>query len=310
MEEHQLDGVFLQRFSWELSSAPHLAFRDTVSLHVRSGAEETGRVYAIMYDITGHSGSTLVADLQADWRHLVDDLALTESSRYLSHEGRPVVGLWGLGFNDREGTPAQALEMLDFFQDNPEERYRATVVGGVPTWWRTLTGDSKTDPAWTGYYQQLDVISPWAVGRYSDNAGADTFRQDLVVPDLVAAASAGADYMPVVFPGFSWANLRNDPGLLNQIPRNGGEFYWRQVYNTASAGATMLFTAMFDEVDEATAMFKLAPDAGSRPVEGDFLTLDADGRALPSDWYLSLAGVATEVFHGDRAPTASIPIVP
>jgi hypothetical protein len=63
-------------------------------------------------------------------------------------------------------------------------------------------------------------------------------------------------------------------------------------------------------VDEGTAMFKLAPDAGSRPVEGDFLTLDADGRALPSDWYLSLAGVATEVFHGDRAPTSSIPIVP
>ena len=69
--------------------------------------------------------------------------------------------------------------------------------------------------------------------------------------------------MPVVFPGFSWHNLRRR--RLNQIPRRGGAFYWRQVWNAVDAGATMLKTAMFDEVDEGTAMFKLAPTAAKLP---------------------------------------------
>ena len=64
--------------------------------------------------------------------------------------------------------------------------------------------------------------------------------------------------MPVIFPGFSWHNLKATLPL-NQIPRNGGTFYWRQVYNAISAGCTMLYGAMFDEVDEGTAMFKMAP---------------------------------------------------
>jgi hypothetical protein len=51
----------------------------------------------------------------------------------------------------------------------------------------------------------------------------------------------------------------------------------------------MLCVAMFDEVDEGTAMFKIAPSLRDAPTEAPFVTLDVDGEALPSDWYLRLA---------------------
>jgi len=40
------------------------------------------------------------------------------------------------------------------------------------------------------------------------------------------------------------------------------------------------------------------------------LTLDADGEALPSDFYMSLAGEAGRVLRGERAPSATRPFDP
>ena len=94
--------------------------------------------------------------------------------------------------------------------------------------------------------------------------------------------------MPVLFPGFSWHNMNPD-SPLNRIPRRGGRFYWRQVERALSTGATMLFGAMFDEVDEGTAMFKVAPTSREAPKDPPFVTLDVDGEVLPNDWYLRLA---------------------
>ena len=51
----------------------------------------------------------------------------------------------------------------------------------------------------------------------------------------------------------------------------------------------MLYGAMFDEVDEGTAMFKVAASSRDAPTDAPFVTLDADGEPLPSDWYLRLA---------------------
>ena len=55
---------------------------------------------------------------------------------------------------------------------------------------------------------------------------------------------------------------------------------------------------MFDEVDEATAMFKLAETSSDIPAQGNFVTLDADGTDLPSDWYLRLAGETQKILAG------------
>jgi len=49
------------------------------------------------------------------------------------------------------------------------------------------------------------------------------------VPDIAECKSLGKEYLPVVFPGFSWANMTASPGNRNQIPRKGGTFYWEQI---------------------------------------------------------------------------------
>jgi hypothetical protein len=309
MKQNAIDGVFLQRFTVELGDPKFLAHRDKVTANVRAGAEAHGRVFAIMYDVSGQDPATLAQVLKQDWAHLVDTLQLTASPRYLRHAGRPVLALWGLGFSDRPGTPQEAQSLIDHFRTGAPAAQRVTLVGGVPTYWRTLKSDSKTDPAWAAVYRSFDVVSPWSVGRYGDASGADSFKKNLIVPDLAELKTLGKGYLPVVFPGFSWHNLFPS-AALNQIPRDGGKFYWRQVWNALSAGSTMLYVAMFDEVDEGTAMFKLAPKKSLLPVEGSFLSLDADGVTLPSDFYLRLGGATGQALRGEIPLSATLPITP
>lgn len=303
MQDQQLDGVFLQRFTTELADPAFFALRNQVTENVRAGAEAYGRVFAIMYDISDQPTNTLFRTLTNDWNYLVHTLRLTESPRYLHHHGQPVVAIWGVGFAGRPDTPAQAQEIINYFK-----AAGCTVVGGVPAYWRTLNNDAQSNPAWAAVFRSFDVISPWSVGRYEDDADADHFRQNVIVPDLGATTKAGRDYLPVVFPGFSWHNLNG--GKLNQIPRRGGEFYWHQVHNAVSAGCTMLYGAMFDEVDEGTAIFKLAPTAAQLPAQGTFVPLNIDGAKLPSDWYLRLANEAGKMLRGEIPLQGRMPIAP
>ncbi len=303
MKDYNLDGVFLQRFSSELSSASRFAVRNQVLANVRTGAETYGRVFAVMYDISGQPASTLVSTLTNDWNYLVTTLQVTNSPAYVRHRGKPVVAIWGFGFTDRPGTPSDAQTVINYFKSAG-----TTVMGGVPTYWRTLTGDSQTNTAWAAVYRSFDIISPWAVGRYSTLAQADSFKLNLIVPDLADAKSHGIDYMPVIFPGFSWHNLNGGP--LNQIPRNGGAFYWRQAYNAVTAQCTMVYGAMFDEMDEGTAMLKLAPTAAQLPANATFVPLNIDGQTLPSDWYLRLADQASRMLRGDIPALPQLPITP
>jgi hypothetical protein len=256
-----------------------------------------------MYDISGQPTNTLVHALTNDWNYLVHTMRLTDSPRYLRHNGRPVVGVWGFGFAGRHDSPAQAQPVISYFK-----AAGCTVVGGVPAGWRTLKNDAQTDPAWAAVFRSFDVISPWSVGRYGDNTGADLFRQNVIVPDLADATRAGRGYLPVVFPGFSLHNLNGGP--LNQIPRQGGAFYWRQVHNAVASGCTMIYGAMFDEMDEGTAMFKLAPASAQLPAQGTFVPLDIDGVKLPGDWYLRLANEAGKMLRGEIPLQSTMPIAP
>jgi hypothetical protein len=81
----------------------------------------------------------------------------------------------------------------------------------------------------------------------------------------------------------------NRTAPFNPIPRQGGQFFWRQVERALRVDSTMLYGAMFDEVDEGTAMFKLAASRDEAPIERPVVTMDTDGKKLPSDWYLRLA---------------------
>ena len=305
MEEYGLDGVFLQRFVGELTNRYVL---DRVLENVRIGAEAYGRVFAAMYDVSGADGASLLNRIRLDWQYLVDTLKVTESPTYLHHNGLPVLAIWGLGFDHVNVAPEQAQELIDWLRSGAT-KYRVTLMGGVPTHWRTRTGDSRPEAGWTEVYRSFDVISPWTVGRYVDELSAWNFMNELILPDMRVAQLAGAEYMPVVWPGFSWNNLYpTDP--FNAIPRDGGRFFWSQVYNAIFAGADMLYVAMFDEVDEGTAMFKLAPTRAEIPAQGAFVPLDIDGYSLPSDWYLRLGGEAGRMLRGEIPLSAGMPIEP
>ena len=307
MKQAGIDGVALQRFLSDVQDPRFFAARNQVARNVQAGAEAEGRVFAIEYDVTGVDEARLVDWLKSDWKHMVDTLKVTASPRYLTDGGKPVLYLWGLGFTDRPGTPSAAAALIDWLTTSADPQYRVTLVGGVPAHWRTLDGDSRTDPAWADVYRSFDVLSPWTVGRFGDDAGADAYRETLAA-DLAAATAAGKRFMPVVFPGFSWHNLNG--GASNKIPRRGGAFYWRQVSNAVGAGATMLKTAMFDEVNEGTAMFKLAPTAASLPTGVELVPLDADETALPTGFYLRAGGAATALLRGDRPPSPTLPVSP
>ncbi len=306
MNDYGLDGVFLQRFICCVKRPNSFEASNHVAENVRAGAEAYGRVYALMYDLSLQPDSAVVPAIIADWAYLVDTLRLTESPRYVREGGVPVIGLWGLGFAGRDLAPARGQALLDYFHRLAPARMRAYVVAGVPTGWRTLSGDASGDSAWTAVYRAADVISPWSVNRYRDEGGADAYAGAVWGPDAAETARLGIGYLPVVFPGFSRRNDNGEP--LNGAPRNGGRLFWRQVYDAKSLGAGMLYVAMFDEINEGTAMFKLAPTAAMSPAGVPMVPLDADGYPLPSDWYLRLAGKATALFRGEMPLSAAMPL--
>ena len=87
VRDYNTDGVWLQRFISEYDHPDIMRFRDTTTEFVMEGCEKYGRVFAIMYDgITDR-----VEDIKTDWMHMVDNLKITESDRYLNHDGKPIV---------------------------------------------------------------------------------------------------------------------------------------------------------------------------------------------------------------------------
>ncbi len=302
LKEHQLDGVFEQRFLSDIRPGGGRKHFNQVVANVKKASEKYQRVFVIMYDITG-AGKNWKETLVSDWKFLVDSLQVTKSKAYLHHKGRPLLAIWGFGFSHNAFATAQQVDSLvRWLHGDAEKRYQATVMGGVNDNWLTHTSD------WMAVYDQLDVLSPWAVGRYRDDSTTDKFRDRAVIPDIKYCAQKKIDYLPVIFPGFSWYNLRRGRTPFNQIPRRGGDFYWRQSYNVINAGSKMVYVAMYDEVDEGTAMYKLAPAAPKKPVNGKFISADQDGIKLPPDWYLTLAEATSNILRGKEKNTANIPV--
>ena len=299
MKQHGVDGVAAQRFISELDDAASKRRLDNVLRNIRAAAEATGRFFYVTYDVSGANPATVIDAIRADWRHLNDTLKITASPNYLHDNAKPVLQLWGFGFEGRPGDAAPVLSLVNDLKAGQNALRAATVIGGVPTHWRTLDGDAKRDPAWRNVYAAYDVLSPWTVGRFGDDSGVDRFVRDRVMPDLALLRGTRQRYMPVIFPGFSWVNLmkqrekiggEKNVAKLNQISRRCGNFLWKQASSMMDAGATTLYAAMFDEVDEATALFPTEPRPDALPKNTAMIYLNNDGCVLPDDWYLNIAG--------------------
>ena len=299
MRDYGIDGVFVQRFIGEVQGPPGLRQFNTVLDHCREGANSYGRAYAVMYDLSG-LGENQMSRVMDDWKLLVDRMEITRDKAYLHHRGHPVVAVWGFGFNDgRKYTLAEGLELVRFLKEDPKYGGN-TVMLGLPTHWRTLDQDAVRDPALHALVLKADIVSPWTVGRYQTLPQVEAHAKKNIEPDLAWCNARGKEYLPVVFPGFSWHNL-NPKSRLDGIPRLGGRFLWAQFVAAKKAGATMIYQAMFDEVDEGTAIYKVTNDP---PVgESQFVTYEG----LPSDHYLKLVGAATKMIAGKMPVTDEMP---
>lgn len=299
MQQYGIEGVALQRFISETFDGVFKANRDSVGARVKRAAEKYQRVFYLMYDISGLN-VTKLDSIKTDWQNnMVGKLYITSSDYYLYQDGKPVVCLWGFGFTDRSGDAAQSLDVINWFKTQG-----CYVIGGVPTNWRTCTSDSKA--GFEDVYKAYDMISPWSVGRFSTVTGANNFKTNYLDPDLAYCNTNGMAYQPVVFPGFAWSNWNGGP--VNEIPRNKGEFMWRQVYNIKQSGIGNMYVAMFDEYDEGTAITKMADSYYGVPTDQYFLTTSADGAYLSGDFYLRLVNKASRVISGLDANTATMSV--
>ena len=147
------------------------------------------------------------------------------------------------------------------------------------------------------------MISPWNVGNVSMAGNVKQATTAIWKEDLVEAKKSGMSFLPVIYPGFGWTNLKGPQATAVTIPRRDGKFFWEQFATATELGIDMVYVAMFDEVDEATAIFKVS---NTPPRPGRFSTYEG----LPTDWYLRLTGEGSKMIRGERPMQRTIPITP
>jgi hypothetical protein len=301
MRDYGIDGAWLQHFVVDLPGGPssdRTASRLRVLDHVRKAAQETGRAWAITFDISGMPSDRTFDVLAREWRRLVDS-GVTRDDRYLHQGGKPVVQVWGYyrGGGPNPMTADLADQLTQFFQSPGP--YSAYLVGGGDWNWR-----KHPDLAFKATIGRLDGYAPWNVANYSKDAkGARHATMNYWLEDKRECDRLGIQWLPVVYPGFGWTNLKGKSAGSATIPRDGGRFLWEQFHELAKLGADSAFVAMFDEVDEGTAVFKVT---SSPPTRAHFEGYEG----LPSDWYLRLVGEGTRMLRGERPISAEIPIRP
>jgi hypothetical protein len=303
MRQYGVDGAFLQRFVNPAASPRQRPELDRVLANVRAASKTNRVAWGMMYDLSGVRADAIFPKVSTDWKRLAGDLKIREDEFYIHHGGKPVVVLWGIGLSDNRPGPKEYLSLVQFLKNDPVYGGN-TVILGVPFYWRTGARDAVNDPALKEIILAADIIAPWPVGRYADPQGATRLAKSEREPDAKWAAENQRGYLPGIFPGFSWHNLMKTRGAehrFNQIPRLGGQFLWTQAVSSKRAGAKMLYVAMFDEIDEATAIFKIAREAPAG--ESPFLTSEG----LPSDHYLWLTGQIGKMLRGEIEASDAIP---
>lgn len=441
MQDYGIDGVFLQHFMGYMRDGRIIEMRKIVMSHVRKGAEKHGRCWALMYDIAGLKEEDIETHLIPHWKEMVDTEKIRQDSTYLHHDGKPVLGIWGVGFANK-ATPKACDRTLDFFKNDPKYGGNFLVVG-VPARWRQeqtpradhlpkflndnkaelrdgryrwlshagdmphwavlnfpepieanvariVSGDFGTDDATEDFvlqyekdgdwidinetrnngntekdrriefplvksskfrlwitktpknqagvwelalyrlenglealtdavlrdasknismratvqvssivgadpvkieaFKKADVIFPWTVGGYRTAEKFQEYFENNTAADIALCKERGQEYMPTVWPGFSWHNLmkgRGNETQLAEAPRRKGQHLIEQIKAHLTTDCRMMYVAMFDEMDEATCILKTTDN----PPPGTPL-LDMEGQ--PSDRYLKIVGYASK----------------
>lgn len=340
MKEYGLDGVFMQRFLSETcgNSSTGKAHFNKVLDNAMEASNEYHRAISIMYDLSG-SNQDGIKNMVEDARNLYEkyDLGTRNKQKYYLYEnGKPLLAIWGVGFSGR--TYDQYLP--DAIRKLKEIGF--SIMLGVPTYWRT--GSSDTHLKGSQEYQILmdliaeaEVIMPWFVGRYNP-ASYSGFTPNIAA-DIKWANEHGVKYAPLCYPGYADRNMHPANSVMD---RSRGKFYWNQLSYCIGAGAKMIYVAMFDEIDEGTAIYKIlnkkdVPDntpsnsyyvnyiggnystssslrtglSGndfSKKAEDLSVVFQGIENDLPTDHYLWLTGVARSMLRGSTPLSKEVPV--
>jgi len=310
MNDYGIDGVFFQQFASNLRSnnpkgrANALVVFDNI---IAGAKANNNRLVSIMYDLSGSNATgTMVNDIKQHWQEMANKHGVNDNTKeyVLTYQQKPVVAIWGVGFNRTDNYDLDDIaELINYFKNDG-----CAVLLGVPRSWRTPgQGDAVNNPQLLNVIKSADIVHPWTPGRYSNISGIDSHRS-IIIADKAWCDAENLLYMPVVFPGFSWQNLKKSQEQssdLNSIPRLKGDFLWRQFYNAIDSGSQTVYVAMFDEMDEGTCIFKVDNNPPSS-VESQFTNYEG----LPNDYYLWLTGKAGEALRGEITLTSAQPAYP
>ncbi len=308
MQEYGIDGVFMQRFVSQLTDPTAIQHSNKVLESAMNSSNVYARAISIMYDMVGMDANTSADVIINDARELIAKYNLMDRDHgqryYLYHNGKPLVGLVSVGQKSVAYTIAQAQSIVNGLQE-----LGFSVMLGVPAYWRTPgSGDCVSGTAITALIKDVDIIMPWFVGAYDYDGTVTTTPEgsfndfwteriedtktwygSTTKGDYSQAESYGVEYCPLVFAGFSDRNIH--PG--NSVyKRYDGEFYWQQIYKHLNKGAKMLYVAMFDEIDEGTAIHKCLRQSEVPSNESDktYYVVYENGAYRRSDTKVSVSG--------------------
>lgn len=287
MQQNGIDGAALQRFN---PNSPEGPIRDGITAKVKTAAETYTRKFYIMYDVTGWTN--METEIKTDWTGKMS--AYTASSAYARQNGKPVVCIWGFGFNDANHpfSDAACMDVVDWFKTQG-----CYVIGGVPREWRTGTGGSRA--GYLDVYHAFDMLSPWLIGAVGSISDADNIYTGFMVPDQADCKANGVDYQPCVLPG--------DLSLRQRVH---GDLMWHMFYNATRAHCQGIYISMFDEFGEGNEIVATAETTGAVPSGTNILGLDEDGTACSADYYMRLTGDGDRMFKGQISLTSIRPTPP
>ena len=244
--------------------------------------------------------------MKRDWEKMVDS-GIATGPRYLRHNGVPVVNVWDFIHDSRRPIDAKQINsFIDYF--HAPGKYRAFLVSGGNWNWH------KYPPDWQDCVKKFDAYIPWNIGHSRKNAKeeleADTAWWE---KDKEYFEGNGALWIPTIYPGFSWNHLKKitDPAQTSTRPRRAGQFFWGQWVALKKLKVNTVFIAMFDEIDEGTAIDKNTNDPpalyNGKPLGiMPFQTYDG----MPSDWYLRLTQAGRRMLRGEIEAKPEMPIQP
>ncbi len=305
MKEYGIDGVWLSEFCGYFPGGGQQ--RDTAAMlnvmyNVKRAAAATGRTWAFMWDMSSFGPRTSKSDVYNiivnQWKKMVDEGIATDS-RYMHHNGKPVLLLWGFFPGRPASQPDYMNPVIDFLL--APGKYQATLVGGVDNSWR-----SKGTPEFQAMLMRMQGLQPWSVGRRIKDPATGYAIQNTSewAGDIEKCKANNVIFMPVFNSGTHIAGPPPIPPAGPMVPRRTGNYLWEQFVAASKTGViNSAFVAMFDEVNEGTQILKIE---NKPPTQAAFLTYDG----ATSDYYLRLVGTGAKMLKEHIPISRVIPISP